>query len=92
MALLSALFNWITIIYYAYRLAPALYAASKQEQLLLFFLFPFCAASNRGRLLIKDGLYSKKHGTYLICASKLIAFASFLSGTGQLKFCPGIQH
>ena len=29
--------------------------------------------------------------THFICASKLIAFATFSSRTDQLKFCPGIQ-
>ena len=30
--------------------------------------------------------------THFICASKLIAFATFSSRADQLKFCPGIQH
>ena len=45
MALLSALFNEITDTFYAYRLAPALYAASKAGWF-LFYFFPFYAASN----------------------------------------------
>ena len=37
------------------------FAASKQGRLLSFY-FPFCAVSNRERLQIKGGLYSKKYG------------------------------